>query len=232
MIAWFLSMALAFADPLEDLTIASNPELSEEVRQKAFTNLVQTGATNMSYVLSISQDEAAPIRQRWVAIRALGAIKGDQAEQVLLKLSSDSHPAIRAASVSALGDLGLDDNTGMVMVRLKDDAIIVRVAAAEALGKLKDPKAIQSLKKSLEDQSNYYRGASLWVRTHYVTALGNIGTPEVYPVLLTCLKDEDERVVKEAVAVLEKMTQFSLADGRSWEQEIEAWERWLGNQLK
>ena len=143
-----------------------------------------------------------------------------------MKTLKDPEPAIRTAAVSALGDFGQGTHTMLIGRFLKDDAVIVRVAAAEALGKIGDVRAISMLDAALNDPSNQYRGASLWVRAHYTIALGNIGDAKAYPVLLKCLADGDARVVQSAVVALEKIAGFSLGDGRSSAEEVEAWSRW------
>ena len=51
-------------------------------------------------------------------------------------------------------------------------------------------------------------------------------------VLLKCLTDGDDRVVQSAVVALEKIAGFSLGDGRSSAEEVEAWSRWIQNQLR
>jgi hypothetical protein len=50
--------------------------------------------------------------------------------------------------------------------------------------------------------------------------------------LLRCLKDSDDTVVTASIVALEKTAGFSMAEGRQRGQEIEAWERWLSNQLR
>ena len=120
----------------------------------------------------------------------------------------------------------------MIAQRLEDEAVIVRAAAAEALGKMADPKGILFLDKALASNQNLYRGSSLWVRRSYVEAIGQIAHKKGYPTLLRCLRDQDPQVVKASVLALEKTAGFSMAEGRSQEQEIAAWERWLNNQLR
>ena len=79
---------------------------------------------------------------------------------------------------------------------------------------------------------NYYRGTSLWVRRAYVDAIGEIAHKKGYPTLLRCLRDGDEAVVTAAIPSLEKTAGFSFSDGRDSAQELEAWERWLNNELR
>lgn len=228
---WWMCQ-LVFADSMDTLKRASDSNTAVEQREEAFAEVVRSGSTEIQYLIDVASDVSQSTRLRWVAIRALGQIKGPQAETVLMKTLKDPEPAIRTATVSALGDFGKTEYTALIGRFLKDDAVIVRVAAAESLGKLADPAAISMLETALSDPSNQYRGASLWVRAHYTVALGNIGDPKAYPVLLSCLSDGDPRVVQSAVIALEKIAGFSLGDGRSSLEEVEAWSRWVQNQLR
>lgn len=228
----WLMFGVAIADPMQNLMLASDSNSTVETREAAFADIVRDGATEIQYLLDVASDRDQSTRLRWVAIRALGQIRGPQAESVLMKTLKDPEPAIRTAAVSALGDFGQAKHTMLIGRFLKDDAVIVRVAAAESLGKIGDVKAISMLEVALDDPSNQYRGASLWVRAHYAIALGNIGDAKAYPTLLKCLTDGDDRVVQSAVIALEKIAGFSLGDGRSSTEEVEAWSRWIQNQLR
>jgi len=232
MMVWMMLCQLAFGDAMQNVLLASDNNTSVEEREAAFAEVVRDGATEIQYLLDISVDVKQSTRVRWVAIRALGEIRGPQAQEVLMVTLRDPQPAIRTATVSALGDLGNGQNVALVGRFLEDDAVIVRVAAAESLGKLKDPKSIPLLERALKDPKNEYRGASLWVRAHYVMALGEIGDSSAYPILLQCLSDGDTRVVENTIPALEKIAGFSLGDGRSSAQEVEAWMIWVQNQLR
>lgn len=232
MILWMMICHLAFADSMQNLLLAADNSQSVTQREAAFAQVVRDGSTEVQYLLDISQDTTQSTRIRWVAIRALGQIKGPQAEQALMRSLKDPQPAIRTAAVSALGDFGQAEHVVLVGRFLNDDAVIVRVAAAESLGKIKDPRAVAMIEKALQDPRNEYRGASLWVRAHYILALGEIGDPTAYPILFKALSDDDARVVQSAVQSLESIAGFSLGEGRSNDQEVEAWSRWVQNQIR
>ena len=212
---------------IEDVSLAANAQVSREVREQAFGRLVQNGGSEISYLLEVGADTTADTRLRWVAIRALGQIKGVQAERVLLQLLSDPQPAIRSATLGALGDFASTEHVAKITKGLEDEAVIVRASAAEALGKLKDPTAIVALDKAINSKDNYYRGTSLWVRVNYVQALSNIGSTKAYPTLQKTLYDTDDKVSVATVAALETISGVSFAEGRTVEQEKEAWARWL-----
>lgn len=228
---WFLS-SVAWAGPVEDLQIASNPNLSVDLRMSAFDRLVLLGATDVRVIREYCLGEDKELRSRWVAIRVMGKVGGAPAREVLPLLSVSEQPVIRAAAVSAIGDMGNTEYLDTVIVRLKDEAILVRAAAAESLGKLKDNRALEPLENVFNAPDSRYQGASLWIRRHYIMAMGEIGDASVYPTLLMALNDDDPTVVLATVEALEKISNFSFSDGRTPLEEQEAWRRWLNDKLK
>ena len=224
-------VGLLWAGAQDDLVQASNPALDHETRMAAFQRLVDLGATDVSVIRAACQNSEAELRERWVAIRALGKVGGSPARQVLPALAGDPKPAIRSAAISAIGDLGSKDFTKTVAAGLGDDSIMVRAAASDALARIGDPAAIPALGEALQAPDGHYRGSSLWVRKHYVDAMGSIGSTKAYPVLLLALDDADPAVVASTLRALENIAGFTFSDGRDPESEKEAWRRWLQARL-
>ncbi|MEC7947568.1 MAG: HEAT repeat domain-containing protein [Myxococcota bacterium] len=227
-----LVAATAHADTAGDLLEAADAQVPEATRLEAFDRLVRTGQTDISHVRTVAVTVDADTRQRWVAIRVLGKVRGDGPRDVLLGLLDDEQPAIRAAATQALGDLGDRNTTTQLIEQLKDPAVIVRAGAAEALGKLGDRTAVSPLADALQARDNYYRGSSLWVRSHFVLALGEIGDRKAVPTLLRALDDGDAGVQVAAVAAMERVAGFSYAEGRDADQQREAWRRWGQAQVR
>lgn len=232
MILLSLLASVALADPAEDLTVASDADLPLPARMEAFNRLVAEGATDIGLVVATANDDGADARKRWVSARVLGQVGGDRARSTLEGLLSDAMPAMRAAAAQSLGDLGDRSVVPKVMTLLGDPAVMVRAAAAESLGKLRDPDSVQALSDALASKDNFYRGSSIWVRRHYVVALGQIGSESAVPALLRCLDDGDEAVQAEAVRAFETVAGFSYSDGREPGEEREAWRRWAQQRLR
>jgi HEAT repeat protein len=231
-LALLLAAPVARADASSDLVEAANAQVPESARLAAFDRLVRTGQTNITHVRAIATADDADTRQRWVAIRVLGKVRGDGPRDVLLSLLQDEQPAIRAAATQALGDLGDRSTTPQLIEKLKDPAVIVRAGAAESLGKIADASAVSPLADALQARDNYYRGSSLWVRSHFVAALGEIGSRDAVPTLLRALDDTDAGVQQAAVVAMERVAGFSYAEGRDAEQQRAAWRRWGQAQIR
>ncbi|MEA3407789.1 MAG: HEAT repeat domain-containing protein [Chloroflexota bacterium] len=77
----------------------------------------------------------------------------------------------------------------------EDDAPLVRVSAADALGRIGDREAADSLGQALTDES-------LWVRSAAARALGKVAAPEAVDALQEALSDADPLVRRSVVAAL------------------------------
>lgn len=84
------------------------------------------------------------------------------------------------------------------LVDLKSDDPLVRRAAAEALGKMQDPRALVALIHALADEEAGVRRAA-------IQAVGQIKDPKAIPPLGERLQDEDEFVRVAAIEALEKI---------------------------
>ena len=211
-----------------DLEVAADSERAESERMQAFEALLKVA--RVPSLRTVAQNPDANVRERWVAIRALGRIGGDPVRDSLAPLLNASVPALRAATASALADAQLRGMAPRVAELLNDPAIIVRSAAADALGVMQDDAVVGQLLEALEDPSNTYRGQSLWVRRHYVEALGQIRSQNALGGLIRALRDEDPAVRSAAIEAVERIVGRSYAEGRSRTEQVEAWERWWANQ--
>ncbi len=214
----------AHADALAEIRRAADPGLTEAARMAAFDAAVAEGCGPA--VTDLARDASADPRERWVAVRVLGRVASPPAVGVLRDLLADPVPAIRAAAAAAAADAGRAELAEPVAVLLEDRATLVRTAAADALGALRQPIAVPRLERALGDPTNTYRGQSLWVRRHLVEALGAIGDPSALPALIGCLDDGDPEVASAALRSLERVTGLTWAEGRSPSEEREAWKRW------
>jgi HEAT repeat protein len=223
---WALLVAMALAGVPEDLETAADTNLPTALREQAFARLATPDAVDA--LTALAKDEHTRPQQRWVAIRALGPVKDDASRVAILQFLASEDAHARMAALGALGDRGDTTLSGYAAARLTDPALLVRAAAAEALGKLKDPSTLPDLQRALVDPTNHYRGASLWFRRHLVEAAGSIGTDAAVPLLARALEDADPDVAGAAVKALERVAGFSYAEGRTADQERAAWKRWAG----
>lgn len=214
----------ALAGVAEDVEFAADSNKPLELRQAAFARLHEEAA--VPTLLRMAKDKDTTPPRRWVAVRALGLNPAPEALAALLEFLESENAPTRIAALAALGERKDRTTSGRVAGRLEDKALLVKQAAADALGKIGDPATIPDLERALAHPSGTYRGTSMWVRRHYVEAMGAIGTTDAIAPLSAALDDVDPAVVDAAVKGLEKVAGFSYAQGRTRAEEIEAWTRW------
>ncbi|MSQ03405.1 MAG: hypothetical protein EXR71_16200 [Myxococcales bacterium] len=219
-----LLLTLAVAGVPEDVEFAADAQKPLDARQAAFARLHEQAA--VPTLVRMAKDKDTTPTRRWVAVRALGLNTAPEARDSLLEfLSSDNAPT-RIAALAALGERKDKSTSGRVAARLEDKALLVQQAAADALALIGDPATLPDLGRALTNPAGSYRGESMWVRRHFVEAMGAIGTQDAVRHLATALSDKDLTVVDAAVKGLEKVAGFSYAQGRSRPDELEAWTRW------
>lgn len=207
----------------DDAATAANTTLDAATREAAYRRLM--GAESTAGVLARLKAADLDPQQRWVLIRALGPNPSDDARAALVALADNKDAMIRAGVMEALGDRGDRALTGKVVHALQDPALLVHAAALDALIQLKDPSALADLAHALKDEKDIYRGTSF--RLKIVKAEAACGK-DAAPYLAAALTDADADVAAAARASLEHIAGFSYKEGRTPEQEAEAWRRWSG----
>jgi HEAT repeat protein len=139
------------------------------------------------------------------AAEALGEIKDPSAVEPLIAIMKGTNSMVSGRAAEALGKLGAPAVAPLIAL-LKDtgsssnalsDAIRYnrQMAAANALGEIKDPSAVEPLIVALGD-------AFFNLRVSAANALGEIKDPRAVGPLVAAMKDPDLRVRKAAAAAL------------------------------
>lgn len=205
----------------QDAATAANTTLDAATREAAYRRLMVPEST--AGVLARLKASDLDPQQRWVLIRSLGPNPSDDARAALVALADNKDAMIRAGVMEALGDRGDRALTGKVVRALSDPALLVHAAALDALIQLKDPSALADLAHALKDERGIYRGTSFRLKiVRAEAACGKDGAPY----LAQALNDADAEVASAARASLEALAGFSYHEGRTPEQEAEAWRRW------
>ncbi|NWJ48896.1 MAG: HEAT repeat domain-containing protein [Chloroflexi bacterium] len=135
---------------------------------------------------------------RMFAASALGNLKTNDAVQPLLQAleynedtAEEEMGEVRAEILFALGKIGNYAALQPILYRLKDSDSIVREAAADALGYLKDRSAVTPLTEIVADQEEAYN-----VRIRAAETLGYLG-------------DDSQAVIKTLVSVLHEQQMYN-----------------------
>lgn len=213
--------ALALAGVAEDAATAANDTLDGAVREAAYRRLMLPEATS-EVIARIKAPDLDP-QQRWVLIRSLGANPSPDARDTIVALLESKDALVRAGAYEAIADRKDKSLTGKAVRGLQDPALLVHAAALDALISLGDPSALGDLEQALNDTKGTYRGTSF--RQKIVRAQAACGK-DAARYLAASLNDGDPEVVAVARESLEKLAGFSYREGRSPDQEAEAWRRW------
>ncbi|MGH9824358.1 MAG: HEAT repeat domain-containing protein, partial [Blastocatellia bacterium] len=123
----------------------------------------------------------------------LGGFKDRNTEDALLDASRDSQAEVRAAAVSALGRLGDSSVAGTLFDATRDSSGDVRDAAFRSLG---------LMGISVERLSADITNPNWQARITAVATLARLHDPRAVPVVMSALKDSDERVRAESARAL------------------------------
>ena len=211
----------------EDLATAADGDLPTDLRRAAFDRVAASGSVEP--MMKVIRDPNTSPTARWVAVRSLGLMKEMAARDALVELLGSPTAVIRIAVLGAMADRADRTLVGRIGGRLEDKALLVRAAAAEALGRLGDPASIADLARALAADDARQNGTSLWIRRTYVEAIASIGGDDAARALGRALADTDVEVVDAAVGGLERIAGFDYREGRSRPEQLEAWRRWAGS---
>jgi len=129
------------------------------------------------------------------AAEKLGERKNREATKDLSLLLSDSNHEVQLAAIKAIRKIGDQGATEALNFYLPQNNCFHREDIAEAMGALKDSRAVPVL-------ASVYSSAWLELRAEIVRSLGKIGGPEVIKPLITALKDNHPKIRHIAVWML------------------------------
>lgn len=169
------------------------------VRKNSIENLLAYPEDSYLAVLEewLKDDDALLRNSSMEAYRALGA----NALKSLVPLLKNRDADLRLFAVNLLGDIKDGAVLPRLMDALNDPDVNVRTAAAEALGKIGDERAVDTLASSFDDIP--------WIAMAAVAAVGKIGGDNALSVLYKRLEKEEYRGITCA-AIEQAGNQYSI----------------------
>ena len=161
----------------------------------------------MAVLSGLDPDPVWTVRVAIVA--ALSALPPEVALPGLNAMLGDKDHRVIPAVLDALVKLRAPNVAAVLLQRLKDEDLAVRVAAATALGEVKPPNGEQALAEAYQFGQ---RDATYSARTAALAALSKYGAPAATPVLKTALADKDWAVRLRAAMLLKELDPASAAD--------------------
>jgi HEAT repeat protein len=154
------------------ITLMKHEEMSG-VRWKSAESLVKIGAPSVEPLISVLEHPDSDVR--WKAAIALGEIKDPRAIGPLIRQLSDTDRFVKSRVAHALGMIGAPAVNPLIWTLREGDGNL-RWGAAIALGRIKDPQAVEPLIQALADK---YEN----VRAEAATSLAAIGKPAIAPLI-------------------------------------------------
>ncbi len=143
--------------------------------------------------------EASVSHVRVRAANSLGAGKAVAATQALIGGLEDASPAVRQASVEALGRIGTAEAVSALLGKLGDPEADLDLEIIRAWRGSRDPRLVEPLLACL-------RGGDRQCRAESARTLGTLGAPQVAGDLLATLRETDDSTL--AYACLEALVEL------------------------
>ena len=175
------------------------------VPYQAMRALSRLGALTIKELLPFYEANSPLITQ--YATQALGALKGEQATEVLAFLAGNeqSSVAIRALAIRYLGARGAEETAGQLTNLLLDDEPVLRQHAALALGRMGAFSSVKSLYQTLIDEDEDVRYA-------VGVALGLLGDVRTVPFLLKAKHHADDYTQQMVEVAFERLGEAALSE--------------------
>ncbi|MFN8571310.1 MAG: HEAT repeat domain-containing protein [Gemmatimonadaceae bacterium] len=173
-------------------SIASSDACVRELSIRLLGNFGGDAVAEQLVTLLGSSQTAGPVRE--TAALGLGMIGGKVGITVLLRALRDEEAGVRANAIWALGRA--NDGRAVALIRdlLTDELVMVRQAAAVALGRLDSLSSAEPLARVLrEDKTEGVRRNAAW-------ALGELEAKRAAPALATALQSDRDSEVREMAA--------------------------------
>lgn len=178
-----------------DTLITAMKEGDTEVRENAAKTLESLGTIAVPHFIGALQDAKWYVRER--AAEGLGTLEDRRAIQPLIKLLEDENFRVQQKTCWALGKMG-DEAVLPLLAILNNRGAKIRAEAANALGDLRDIRAVEPLTAALREHNPRLRAGA-------AEALGNIGDRSAVRPLIEALNDRESGIRKEAAEALGKI---------------------------
>ena len=162
------------------------------VQEESMKALIKIGVPSIDALAKVLNDRNNQVRKH--AVQALGEIKDARAVESLIQVLTDSDVDVLGDAVSALEKIGIASVKPLIRA-LKDKDSQIRKLAVEALGEIRDTRAVEPLIQVLSDNDSIVRGEA-------ADALSKISDIRAVEPLIQVLSDNDSNVRCKAALAL------------------------------
>jgi hypothetical protein len=181
------------------LELASPADLDKESLIRRLTETYDERA--IIFLVDFLNDKNPEIIAK--AASGLGTLRARERLPELIKLTKSSAEVVRNLATHAIENMVSPDDKLLVrpiIELLSDNAVLVRIAAVEALGQLRNTIAVQPLISLIQDKNS-------GIRYHTIQSLGKIGDASAIEVLRqrrSSALPQEVRIIDQALHLIEK----------------------------
>jgi HEAT repeat protein len=129
---------------------AGHPDPS--IRKQALNSLARIrNVEKVEMIVPALSDESSAVRK--AAVTALATIKGADAVSDIRFLLDDEDVWVRYHAINTIGELGLPQNSEVILPYLNDDNDVIKIAAVKALAQMKSRDALPRLRQLQDDRN-------------------------------------------------------------------------------
>jgi len=202
------------------MPLANRLEVLERQGEQGYRNLV-----------SIMFDDTMPMAIRWRAVTLVGRIGRRQSFPELERALTHVDWFLRNAGLVAMAHIDRDRAINWSRKLMSDKALVVRAAAVQTLGDLRDTASIPLLWEKLYAAENFHNNQSLFIRRRIVEALAILQRTGDEGKFVGVLTDRDQLLHPLAIMALEKITSTKLGTSKDpLALKRERWQSWWRDQ--
>ena len=196
--------------------------------ENRISTLRTEGAAGYKNLISLMNDDKAPMEARWRAVTAMGKIGGKLSFPELKQALHSKVWYLRNAALVSAAQIDHDQALIWAKELISDKALVVRSAAVDVMTDLKDSRSKAILWEKLNAKENFRGKQSLWIRRKIVESLASIeerGSEKKFGMILA---DKDESLYPPAIKALERITEQQLghSDDAPRSKRVQ-WQAWL-----
>ncbi len=195
--------------------------------------LEQQGEQGYRNLVAIMFDDSVPMAIRWRAVTLVGRIGRRQSFPELERALIHQDWFMRNAGLVALAHIDRSRAIAWARKLISDRALVVRAAAVQTLGDLRDTASIPLLWQKLNAKENFHNNQSLFVRRRIVEALTILQRSGDEGKFVSLLTDRDQSLHPLAIMALENITRSSLGTSKDpLALKRERWQSWWRDQTQ
>ena len=185
-------------DPIAVFPLINALKSNLYVQSNAVSALGKIGIIAIEPLVSILNEKDMDTLVKETVVNALGKIEETKSAYALINVLGNEDHWLRRKAINALSAMGITALQPLIDA-LKYPSSLVRRGAAEALGIMRDPRAVAALTEQLRDEN-------AWVRFESARALSEIGDQAALPALQWMAESDTELPVRDmARAAVEKI---------------------------